>query len=54
MQSVTRSRYTFKKCHFIKVDVEFSPEKSGKEAGFSPADKVSEVSRLYLEYPVYD
>jgi hypothetical protein len=47
------SRYVFKKCQYIKVQVEFST--SGNEtASLLPTDKIVKISRLYLENPVYD
>ena len=54
LQIFTKSRYAFKKCHFIKVDFEFSQDKPGNDAGLSPADRVAKASRPYLEYPIYD
>jgi len=44
------SRYSFRKCPSIKVDVEFS----GSRADSSPTDRIIKVSRPYLELPAYD
>ena len=54
LQFRTKSRYVFKKCHFIKIDVEFVGEGFGHDEDFLPTDKIVKVSRPYLEYPIYD
>jgi hypothetical protein len=55
IQSRGASRYMFKKCRFIKIDVTFSKdENSGTWIDGSPNDKVISVSKPYLEYPVMD
>ena len=49
------SRYMFKKCHFIKIEVTFSKdERAGTWIDGSPEDRVVTVSKPYLEYPVMD
>ena len=53
LNSRTNTRYVFKKCQYIKVEVEF-PTTGNGTAAFSPTDKIVKVSRLYLENPVYD
>jgi len=55
----TQKRYVYKRCPYIKVDIEFSPaEESGDSSreGYyeSPNDKIIKISRPYLDYPVYD
>jgi hypothetical protein len=50
MQFGRTSRYSFRKCPSIKVDVEFS----GSRADSSPTDRIVKVSRPYLELPAYD
>ena len=55
LQVSSNSRYVFKKCPYIKVDVEFSKQGMGNGASaFLPDDKIVNISRLYLEYPVGD
>ena len=48
------SRYSFRKCTSIKVDVEFSERGASSTADFSATDRLVKVSRPYLELPVYD
>jgi hypothetical protein len=49
------ARYMFKKCHFIKITVEYSlEEKAGNWIDGSPNDRVVSVSKPYLEYPFMD
>jgi hypothetical protein len=52
MQYVSDTRYMFKTCHFIKIDVKFSPIQS--QASYSSNDKIEGVSQPYLEYPLKD
>ena len=55
LQVSADSRYAFKKCQYIKVDVEFSKQSiSNGTAPILPTDKIVKISRLYLENPVYD
>ena len=53
LQFAAHSRYVLKKCHFIKIDVEFSGGAIENRAAL-PTDQVVTVSRPYLEYPVDD
>jgi len=48
------SRYSFKKCLYIKIDVEFSPNGDDSAMGFSSSDIVVQVSKPYLESPFTD
>ena len=54
MQFGRMSRYSFRKCPSIKVDVEFSERGAGTAADYSPTDRIVKVSRPYLELPAYD
>jgi len=50
------ARYTYKKCGFIKVDIDFSLARkyeAGKDVE-SPDDVITKVSRPYLDYPTMD
>jgi hypothetical protein len=51
---VMTSRYSFRKCRSIKLDVEFSDRAGGSPKDFSSTDRVVKVSRPYLEYPAFD
>jgi hypothetical protein len=53
-QTRQTSRYVFKKCHFIKIDVTFERGDTLTSGGNSPRDKVVGVSKPYLEYPTLD
>jgi hypothetical protein len=46
------TRYVFKKCPLVKVDIEFT-HFDGEQDGL-PSDQIINVSRPYLEYPAYD
>jgi hypothetical protein len=46
------TRYIFKKCPLIKIEVEFT-HFEGQQDGL-PSDEVVKVSRPYLEYPASD
>jgi hypothetical protein len=51
-----RTRYSFRICPSIKVEITFAPGKGG-EGDFvsgSPSDTVTSVTKPYLEYPVKD
>jgi hypothetical protein len=54
LQSAGRSRYVFKKCHLIKIEVEFSHKGDSSWTDFSPTDSIVHVSKPYLEYPITD
>jgi hypothetical protein len=54
LQSRARSRYIFRNCSKIKIDVEFELAPSTPKFGSSPEDKVKTVSKPYLELPAYD
>jgi hypothetical protein len=49
-----RTRYSFKRCRFIKIDVDFAFPKNSDLGNFAPTDKILHVSRPYLEYPIQD
>jgi hypothetical protein len=54
MQFERTSRYTFKKCSFIKVDVEFAGHGADSPKEFVATDRVVKVSRPYVAYPTFD
>ena len=51
---VMTSRYSFKKCRSIKVDIEFTDREGGSPKEFSATDRMVKVSRPYLAYPTFD
>ncbi len=47
--------YTYKKCAYIKLDVEFDALKFDKNmTGFSKKDPITRISKPYLAYPSRD
>jgi hypothetical protein len=54
LQSRTKSRYVFKKCSYIKIDVEFTGKGDSSPAGFPSTDIIVQVSKPYLEYSIED
>jgi len=48
-------KYVYKECPYIKVDVEFTPVgNEDKQVSEMPEDKVTAISRPYLEYGITD
>ena len=54
LQIREKSRYVFKNCGYIKIDVEFSKKGDALPAGFPFTDIVVHVSKPYLEYAITD
>jgi hypothetical protein len=59
MQFPQTAIYTYRKCGYIKIRVDFDPTKvdieyAKKHFAFSPKDVVVNISRPYVEYPVKD
>jgi hypothetical protein len=52
LQVRQHTRYLYKPCPYIKVEIEFAPADEGST--WSPDDKVISISRPYLEYPAAD
>jgi hypothetical protein len=55
----SQTRYLYRRCPYIKVDVEFSPagepgDASQEEHYESPDDRIVKISRPYLDNPVAD
>jgi hypothetical protein len=48
------SRYTYKKCLFIKIDVTFKRAVGTGPVGFNGSDVVVKTSKPYLEVPTTD
>jgi hypothetical protein len=53
-QYVAQSRYILKKCKYIKIDVQLTGEGIENRIDFLPSDKILNVSKPYLEYPIDD
>jgi hypothetical protein len=54
--SRTRRKYVYKECPYIKVDVEFTPvgNEDNPLTEEMPEDKITSISRPYLEYGITD
>jgi hypothetical protein len=51
----TQRTYVYKECLYFKVNVKFEPVGEVYERhGVSPADKIVEISRPYIDYSVLD
>ena len=48
-----QTRYVYKKCDHIKVEITFEEDR-GVHNDFSPKDKITNRSKLYLEFPARD
>jgi hypothetical protein len=48
-----KSFYVFKKCRYLKIDVEFTADPKVERA-FAPTDTIKSVSKLYVDYPHAD
>jgi len=49
-----QGRYLYKKCRYIKVDIEFSGRDMTTRVTPLPDDQITSISRPYLEYPLTD
>ena len=54
LQFPKTSRYVYRTCHLIKIDVEFTISNSSALPEPAPTDQVKHVSKPYLEYPYAD
>jgi len=54
LQFPESTRYVFRECREIKVDIEFKHVPSGTGPLLSDEDTVTKVSTLYLQYPAKD
>ena len=48
--SRSRQTYVYRKCPYIKVDVEFAPSEENERSG----DRISKISRPYIARPIID
>jgi hypothetical protein len=51
LQFPAQTRYVYKRCPYVKIDVEFSVDAGHT---FNADDKIVKISRPYLEYPFSD
>jgi hypothetical protein len=49
-----KTRYSFRDCHWIKVEITFDRDKQAPGVIGAPKDTVKAVDRPYLEYPYAD
>ena len=54
VQFPDQSRFTHRGCDYIKVEVTFQPAPNRGKSLTSPDDVVTEVSKLYIDYPARD
>ncbi len=54
LQFPKKSRYVYRTCHLIKIDVEFTISNASALPEPAPTDQVKHVSKPYLEYPFSD
>ncbi|HEY1203275.1 MAG: molybdopterin-dependent oxidoreductase [Bryobacteraceae bacterium] len=50
----TWHRYVYRKCGFVKVDVEFAPAGDPSSFKESPDDRITKISKPYLELSILD
>lgn len=50
----TWRRYVYRKCGYIKVDVEFEPAGGKNNIEEDPANRITKISKPYLELPIMD
>jgi hypothetical protein len=48
-----QSYYVYQKCDFIRIEVTFELDASVQN-GFSPRDRITKLSKLYLGFPARD
>ncbi len=53
ISSPDRASYTYKECHYVKVEVEFTTSAADSHP-FAPDDQVSRISKPFLAYPISD
>jgi hypothetical protein len=53
-KSGSTTRYVYRKCELIKIDVKFEAAVVSQTGSWSPNDIVVSVSKPYLEYPFSD
>ena|SRR5215831_13285203 len=54
MQFAGHTRYVFRTCHYIKLDVIFAGDGIDRRTELLSTDKIVNVSKPYLDFPVTD
>jgi hypothetical protein len=54
LQTAQNSRYVYRTCHLVKIDVEFTISNASALPEPAPTDQVKHISKPYLEYPYAD
>ena len=54
ISSRSRRRYVYRRCGYIKVDVEFEPAGDTNSHEQSPDDRISKISNPFLEWSIRD
>jgi hypothetical protein len=55
ISSRTRHRYVYRKCGYVKVDVEFAPVSDNDNTPRDrPDDRITKISRPYLQFVIID
>ncbi|MGO9114202.1 MAG: hypothetical protein ACLP9L_33730 [Thermoguttaceae bacterium] len=47
-------RYVYRRCGYIKVDVEFAPSSDQNNHEQRPDDRITDISKPFLERPILD
>jgi hypothetical protein len=50
----TWRRYVYRRCGYIKVDVEFAPVQERESGEESPEDRITKISKPFLEWAIMD
>jgi hypothetical protein len=50
----TQATYTYRKCRYVKIDVEFQRSKEATGVEEAPKDVITKISKAYLDYPRTD
>lgn len=50
----TWRRYVYRRCGYIKVDVEFEPVGKSESGNESPDDLITKISKPFLEWAILD
>lgn len=55
ISSISRETFIYKPCNFIKVGIRFAvTDKNQRVPKFDPEDEIVEISKPYLDYPVWN
>ena len=54
LSSRTQQSYVYRGCPYFKVDVEFEPDTAASNTATGATDKITKVSKPYVEWPTGD